>query len=126
MLLHLSGRWKRASALTATSVSAWLFIGAAPLIAQGAVSGTITDSETLASVAGAQVFVAGTVIGTLSGAEGTYRMEGVPAGEQTVTVRLIGYREMSQTVSVSSGQVATADFAMSQTALRLQDLVVTA
>ncbi|WP_420633662.1 SusC/RagA family TonB-linked outer membrane protein [Candidatus Palauibacter sp.] len=125
MLFHLSGRWKRASALTATSVSAWLFIGAAPLIAQGAVSGTITDSETLAPVAGAQVIVAGTVIGTLSGAEGTYRMEGVPAGEQTVTVRLIGYREMSQTVSVSSGQVATADFAMSQTALRLQDLVVT-
>ncbi|WP_419163246.1 SusC/RagA family TonB-linked outer membrane protein [Candidatus Palauibacter sp.] len=125
MLFHLSGRWKRASALAATAVSAWLFIGAAPLIAQGAVSGTITDSETLAPVAGAQVFVAGTVVGTLSGAEGTYRLEGVPAGEQTVTVRLIGYREMSQTVSVSSGQVATADFAMSQTALRIQDIVVT-
>ncbi|WP_419163244.1 SusC/RagA family TonB-linked outer membrane protein [Candidatus Palauibacter sp.] len=125
MLFDSSGRWKRASVLAATAVSAWLFIGAAPLIAQGAVSGTITDSETLAPVAGAQVFVAGTVVGTLSGAEGTYRLEGVPAGEQTVTVRLIGYREMSQTVSVSSGQVAAADFAVVQTALRIQDIVVT-
>ncbi|WP_420447039.1 SusC/RagA family TonB-linked outer membrane protein [Candidatus Palauibacter sp.] len=106
-------------------MSAWLFIGAAPLLAQGAVSGTVTDAETLAPVAGAQVFVAGTVIGTLTVGEGTYRLEGVPAGEQTITVRLIGYHELSQTVTVSSGQVATADFAVEQTALRLQDIVVT-
>ena len=125
MLFHLSEWRKRASALAVTAVSAWLFIGAAPLLAQGAISGTVTDSESLAPVAGAQVFVAGTVIGSLSGPEGTYRLEGVPAGEQTVTVRLIGYREASQTVTVASGQVATADFAVTQTALRLQDLVVT-
>ena len=125
MLFHLSGRRKRAGALTATALGVWLLVGAAPLIAQGAVSGTVTDAETLAPVAGAQVFVAGTVIGTLSGAEGTYRLEGVPAGEQTLTVRLIGYREASQTVTVASGQVATADFEVEQTALRLQDIVVT-
>ena len=125
MLFESSGRRRRASALAATVVSAWLFIGAAPLLAQGAISGTVTDAESLAPVAGAQVFVAGTVIGTLSGQEGTYRLDGVPAGEQTVTVRLIGYRELSQTVTVASGQVATADFAVVQTALRLQDIVVT-
>ena len=125
MLFDLSGGRKRVSALAATAMSAWLFIGAAPLLAQGAISGTVTDAESLAPVAGAQVFVAGTVIGTLSGAEGTYRLDGVPAGEQTVTVRLIGYRELSQTVTVQSGQVATADFAVEQTALRIQDIVVT-
>ena len=102
-----------------------LFIGAAPLLAQGAVSGMVTDAESLAPVAGAQVFVAGTVMGTLSGPEGTYRLVGVPAGEQTVTVRLIGYHELSQTLTVASGQVATADFAVEQTALRRQDIVVT-
>ena len=126
MLFNLSGRWnKRASALATTALSAWLFIGAAPLLAQGAVTGTITDSESLSPVAGAQVFVAGTAVGTLSGAQGTYRLEGVPAGQQTITVRLIGYRELSQAVTVQSGQVATADFAVTQTALRLQDIVVT-
>ncbi|WP_419942617.1 SusC/RagA family TonB-linked outer membrane protein [Candidatus Palauibacter sp.] len=125
MLFDLSGRRKRVSALAATAVSAWLFIGAAPLLAQGAVSGTVTDAESMAPVAGVQVFVAGTVIGALSGQEGTYRLEGVPAGEQTVTVRLIGYRELSQTVTVQSGQVATADFSVQQTALRIQDIVVT-
>jgi len=67
MLLELfesSGRRRRANALAATAVSAWLLVGAAPLLAQGAVSGTVTDAESLAPVAGAQVFVAGTVIGT--------------------------------------------------------------
>ena len=116
---------RRVSALAATVMSAWLVIGAAPLLAQGAVSGTVTDAESLAPVGGAQVFVAGTVIGTLTGPEGTYRLDGVPTGEQTVSVRLIGYRELSQTVTVQSGQVATADFAVEQTALRIQDIVVT-
>ena len=69
--------------------------------------------------------MAGTVVGTLTGPRGQYRLDGVPAGEQTITVRLIGYTELSQTVTVQSGQVASADFAMEQTALRLQDIVVT-
>ncbi len=124
MLSDPSGRWRRrVLALSAIAVSIPLWTGS--LHAQGAVTGTVTDAETLAPVAGAQVFVAGTVVGTLTGPRGAYRLDGVPAGEQTITVRLIGYTELSQTVTVQSGQVATADFAMEQTALRLQDIVVT-
>ncbi len=126
MLFDWSGRWSsRATAVATAALSAWLFIGAVPLYAQGAITGTVTDSETLAPVSGAQVFVAGTVVGTLTGAQGTYRLEGVPAGQATVTIRLIGYKEQSQTVTVQSGQVATADFVVEQTALKLQDIVVT-
>ena len=125
MLFDLFGGRRRASALAVAAVGVWLSAGAAPVLAQGAISGTVTDAESLAPVAGAQVFIAGTVVGTLTGPEGTYRIEGAPAGEQTVSVRLIGYREASQTVTVQSGQVATADFAVEQTALRIQDIVVT-
>lgn len=96
---------RRCGALAATAL-----IAAAPLLAQGAVAGTITDVESLAPVAGAQVFLEATVIGTVSGADGTYRLEGVPAGEQTITVQPIGYRRASRTVTVSSGRVSTADF----------------
>ena len=125
MLFDLFGGRRRTSALAVAAVGVWLSAGAAPVLAQGAISGTVTDAESLAPVAGAQVFIAGTVIGTLTGPEGTYRIEGAPTGEQTVSVRLIGYRELSQTVTVQSGQVATADFAVEQTALRIQDIVVT-
>jgi TonB-linked SusC/RagA family outer membrane protein len=40
-------------------------------------------------------------------------------------VRLIGYKEASAEVEVATGQVAASDFAIEQTALRLQDIVVT-
>ncbi|MFV1987807.1 MAG: carboxypeptidase-like regulatory domain-containing protein, partial [Gemmatimonadota bacterium] len=127
MLFDWSGRWtSRASALATAALSAALFIGVGNVAAQqGAVTGTVTDSETLQPIAGAQVFVSGTVLGTLSGAQGTYRLEGVPVGQTTITVRLIGYKELSQTVTVQAGQVATADFVAEQTALRLQDIIVT-
>ncbi len=116
----------RAGALVTAALGAWLFVGAGSVSAQqGAITGTVADAETLQPVAGAQVFVTGTVIGTLTGEQGTYRLEGVPAGQATVTVRLIGYKELSQTVQVQAGQVATADFAVEQTALKLQDIVVT-
>ncbi|MFV1988487.1 MAG: SusC/RagA family TonB-linked outer membrane protein [Gemmatimonadota bacterium] len=92
---------------------------------QGAITGTITDAETLAPQPGVQVFIAETVIGTVTNQQGSYRLEGVPAGAATITVRLIGYHDASQIVTVTAGQVATADFQLEQTALRLQDIVVT-
>jgi TonB-dependent SusC/RagA subfamily outer membrane receptor len=113
-------------ALLTAVLGAWLLVGAGSVHAQqGAVAGTVTDAETLQPVAGAQVFIPGTVVGTLTGERGTYRLEGVPTGQVTVTVRLIGYREISQEVAVAGGQVVTADFAVEQTALRLQDIIVT-
>jgi TonB-linked SusC/RagA family outer membrane protein len=99
----------------------------APAVAQqqGAVVGTVTDAETLRPVAGAQIYIPGTVIGTITNPEGIFRLEGVPAGTITVELRLIGYKDASQTVTVLEGQVVTADFQIQQTALRLQDIVVT-
>ncbi|MDE2877701.1 von Willebrand factor type A domain-containing protein [Candidatus Palauibacter soopunensis] len=91
----------------------------------GTVQGTVLDATANVGVAGAQVFVAGTVIGTLTDAEGGYSLSGVPTGEQVVTVRLIGYRESSKTVSVTAGRTLTLDFTVEQTALRLQDLTAT-
>ncbi len=127
MLADWSGRWSsRAGVLLTAALGAWLLVGPGSAYAQqGAIAGTVTDSETLRPVAGAQVFIPGTVFGTLSGERGTYRLEGVSVGQVTVSVRLIGYKELSQTVTVQAGQVATADFSVEQTALRLQDIVVT-
>lgn len=120
------GVWRRAFGAGVAFAAAWFLLGAAPAHAQqGAVAGSVTDGGTGEPVAGAQVFVEGTSIGQLTNAEGRYRITGVPTGEQTVRVRLIGYRAASQTVTVSSGQSATADFELEQTALKLQELRVT-
>ncbi|MYL06198.1 MAG: DUF3520 domain-containing protein [Gemmatimonadales bacterium] len=89
----------------------------------GTVQGGVFDATLNTDLVGAQVFVAGTTIGTLTGAEGAYSLPGVPAGEQVVTVRLIGYREASRRVTVTAGETVTLDFTVEQLPLRLRDLV---
>ncbi len=102
--------------------------GPAPSQAQsqtGAVQGTVLDATANVGVAGAQVFVTGTAIGTLTDANGAYFLSGVPAGERVVTVRLVGYRQASKSVTVTAGETVTLDFSVEQTALRPQDPAVT-
>ena len=121
-------RTGRVSAPTVVSAIGCLLsvVGASSVFAQqGAITGTVTDAESLRPVAGAQVFVSGTIIGTLTGQEGGYRLESIPAGEATVTVRLIGYREASESIEVVAGEVVRIDFQVSPTALELQEIVVT-
>ena len=116
----------RASGVGAVVTAALLLLGVSPTHAQqGAVSGTVTDASSGEPLSGAQVFVPGSNLGTLTSEDGTYRLEGVPQGQQRVRVRLIGYSTASTTVTVSAGQVATADFQLAQTALKLQEVVVT-
>ena len=100
----------------------------APVSAQsatGTIQGKVVDAAGNSAITGAQVFVPGTLIGTLTDAAGAYTLENVPAGGQVVAVRLIGYRETRRSVTVVANQTVVLDFSLEQTALRIQDLVVT-
>lgn len=89
---------------------------------QGVVAGTVTD-DAGAPLAGAQVSIVGLDIGTLVNEAGRYRVAGVPAGEQTVRVTLLGYGEATRAVTVNAGQTTTADFALSVEAIELESIV---
>lgn len=91
----------------------------------GAITGTVTDAGSLEPLAGAQVFIQGTDLGTLTGPEGRYRIENVPAGTHEVRVRLIGYQPVTESVEVSAGQVSTADFQVNVSAIALDEVVAT-
>ena len=91
----------------------------------GAVRGNVADAAGNAPVAGAEVFVAGTAIGARTDAAGAYALRDVPAGEQVIVVRLIGYAEARRTVTVVAGQTAELDFTLQQTPMRIQDVTVT-
>lgn len=105
-----------------------LLVAATPLLAQGqegAVTGQVTAARTQQPLEGAQVFVEGTQIGGLTGTNGRYRLEGVPTGEVTVRVQMIGYAAAEQTVNVSVGQAVTANFELSAEAIGMEEIVVT-
>jgi TonB-linked SusC/RagA family outer membrane protein len=100
---------------------------APPLAAQqGQVTGRVTDKTSGQSVAGAQVAVVGTTLRALTGQDGRYRLANVPAGVATVRVAFIGYGSVTQPVTVPAGGAAELDFALSQVAVGLDAVVVTA
>lgn len=92
----------------------------------GTVSGRVVDQATQAPVQDAQVVLGGTQRGAQTDNQGRFTITGVPAGTYDLRVRRVGYAPTTQRVTVSSGSVATADFALPTSATRLEEVVVNA
>ena len=92
----------------------------------GTVTGTVIDRENQRPVQEVQVIVVGTQRGTQTDQNGRFTITGVPSGAQVVRARRVGYAPASVTVSVSSGQSATANFSLAASVTQLQEVVVNA
>ncbi|MBC7897739.1 MAG: carboxypeptidase-like regulatory domain-containing protein, partial [Cytophagaceae bacterium] len=92
----------------------------------GTVRGRVTDQSSGQPVPGAQVIVAGTRLGAAADNNGRYVITQVPAGAQTLSVRLLGYAPKSATVTVTDNGEVTADFTIERSASQLSEVVVTA
>ncbi len=99
--------------------------GALQAQSPGVVVGKVTDKANGQPLSGAQVVVVGSGQGTLTDRAGIYRLAGVAAGQVKVRAVMIGYGSMTKTATVPSAGTATVDFTMSQTALSLNEVVVT-
>ncbi len=120
----------RSSSRTVLSiVAAAVALGAAvePLAAQsaGTIRGRVVDASTQRPVSGAQVVVQGSQRGAISNTAGAYVISGVPAGDHTVVVEMIGYGRIERTVTVRADAPVEADFALSPTVIALDEVVVT-
>jgi TonB-linked SusC/RagA family outer membrane protein len=93
--------------------------------ATGSVRGSVKQTGTQAPLANAEVTVVGSRLGALSRGDGSYVIAGVPAGTQRIRVRLFGFAPNEQSVTVTDGGTATADFVLSPTAVQLDQVVVT-
>jgi len=91
----------------------------------GTVVGTVTDAQSNRPLESVQVFIEGTGIGALTNASGRYLLLNVPAGTHPVSARLVGYREVTNQATVSAGDRAVVDFGLAQTAIELNEIVVT-
>ena len=99
---------------------------AAPAQQAGRITGLVTDAETNRPLAGVQVYLQGTTVGTLTSTDGRYLLQGVRAGTYTVLAQIIGHSQGRATnVRVTDGQTTTNDFRLTQTVLSLQEVVVT-
>jgi TonB-linked SusC/RagA family outer membrane protein len=92
----------------------------------GTISGRVTEQATGSALPGVRVFLGGTNRSVVTNAEGRFTLPNVPAGTHEVRVSQIGYSAASQSVTVEGGATAEVAFALKQTAVQLDALLVTA
>ncbi len=90
----------------------------------GTLTGLVSDAETGAPLPGANVVLAGTILGASTDSDGVFVIANVPAGDYEVTVYYVGYTTASQTISVASGS-NRLNFDMSTDVLKFDEVVVT-
>jgi len=95
------------------------------LTAQATITGSVTSDDG-AALAGANVVVEGTSLGAAADAGGSYNINGVPAGNFTVTASFVGYESSSSSVSVPASGSVTVNFSLSSGAIELSALEVLA
>lgn len=79
-----------------------------PIIARAqnvAITGKIFDSDTKAPVAGASVFLSSSSFGTSTGADGTFALNGLRAGQYSLVVTAVGYESNTQTILLNTEPV---------------------
>jgi TonB-dependent starch-binding outer membrane protein SusC len=97
-------------------------LAASPAVAQvRELSGQVTNQETGAAVAEAQVSVVGTEISIRTGQDGRFTFN-IPGGDQALTVRAIGYKRQTVTAPAGATQVGVP---LEPDPFKLEEVVVT-
>ncbi|MBF9140441.1 SusC/RagA family TonB-linked outer membrane protein [Hymenobacter properus] len=97
-----------------------------PLAAQaqtGSVSGRITDGKN-EGIPGATVLIDGTTLGGSSNVDGTYSIQNVPAGPQTLVISFVGYNSVRRPVTVVAGQNTEVSAGLTENTTQLSEAVV--
>jgi len=98
-----------------------------PLGAQestGTITGQVVDSTTQQPIAGVNVLIEGTRLGTITRDDGTFTIGGVPAGTHTVRARRIGYGSVPIVVNVAVGATVSVAFSLDRRVALLDEVVV--
>ncbi|WP_414663620.1 TonB-dependent receptor [Horticoccus sp. 23ND18S-11] len=90
----------------------------------GTVVGTVSNEATRKVLERATVTLVGTGQSTLTAADGSFRLPGVPAGAQKIQVGYAGLEDATVAVAVASGGVTTASVALKSDVVRLSEFRV--
>ncbi len=94
-----------------------------PAMSQYVISGVVRGDDGQ-PLAGATVTLKNTGLSTLTGANGTYKLQGVKRGQYVIEAKFLGYEPQQKTIIVRSDLVV--DFTLKTSAQELDEIVVTA
>jgi len=92
----------------------------------GTIKGFVFDSETGEPIIFTNVYLDGTSFGSTTDENGLYVISRIPAGNYTLMVKYLGYETYSHQVGVKSGSVASHKILLSPSAIKMEDIVVSA
>ncbi|PEN13932.1 hypothetical protein CRI94_07710 [Longibacter salinarum] len=89
-------------------------------------TGVVTDAETGDPLQDVNVFIAESMTGTATDANGRYRIERVPLGAHRLYVSSIGYESAARNLNLREARVYNVDFALQVTVLEEEGVTVEA
>ena len=98
--------------------------GAAAAQETGTVAGTVTRAGEGGPLSSVSVTVAATGQSTVTGTDGKYTLRRVPAGQQRIVFRWLGYRPTQVDITVEPGATVTADAGLEAVTISLGEIVV--
>lgn len=96
-----------------------------PRVQDGRITGRIVAAGTGRPIASAQVHLPGPELGALTGSDGTFVLENVPAGTYEIRVQHMGYGSVTREVTVVPDETTEVTFELQAQALALDQIVVT-
>ena len=91
----------------------------------GTVTGRVTAAARETPLEGITIVARGTR-GTVTDGEGRYVLTGVPAGQDTIEFRWLGYRPRREALTIAAGQTRNLDIVLEPAPVRLGEVLVTA
>jgi len=89
----------------------------------GTVKGKIADKNGEPLI-GANVFVKGSTLGTITDVDGNYILSKIPEGEQTIVASFIGYSNQENTVTIKAEQTITLNYVLQEDVTTLDELII--
>lgn len=93
---------------------------------EGIVRGRVLDSATGNAISGATVSIQAHKLSAVTNNIGLFVLEGVPLGNQKVSVRAFGFGQTSESVTVTESEDVSLSFRLRQLATSLNEVVTTA
>ncbi len=93
---------------------------------RASLTGTVTSAATGAPIPDAHVFIAVSMNGTTTNAEGQYALGNVPLGAHRLYVSVLGYEPVGQDVLLREAKEYTYNFSLEEGVLEFDEVVVSA
>jgi TonB-linked SusC/RagA family outer membrane protein len=91
----------------------------------GTLRGRVVDAVARAPIPNVTLSVTGAAVTAITDSKGQFTLVGVPAGQQTLSARRLGFQRAAQAVRVVAGTSTEVNFDLRQVAASLEDVVVT-